>query len=180
MAKTVLQNFAMSAKKGDDFAAVVARANDRLCEGNDQMMFVTVFFGVLDLRTGRFDYVNAGHNPPLVVRKGAEPVYLVPEGKADKPLGVREGLSYRQGHLSLAPGEMIFFYTDGVTEATNEAQELYGETRLQQELARADAGAPVPDVLARLRGSLQSFVGDAEQADDITMLGLRYWGEKRS
>ncbi len=177
VAKNVLQNFAMAAKKDGDFAGVVARANDRLCEGNDQMMFVTVFFGVLDLQTGRFDYVNAGHNPPLLARRGQAPVYLTPEGKADKPLGVREGLAYRQGNLTFAPGDMIFLYTDGVTEATNEAKELYGEERLQAELANIAADAPIKDVLARLHASLESFVGTAEQADDITMMGLRYRGE---
>ena len=176
VAKTVLQNFAMAAKSRGDFAEVMAHANDRLCEGNEQMMFVTVFFGVLDFRTGEFVYVNAGHNPPLVVRGGQEPSYLMPEGKPDKPLGVMEGRAYRQCSLTLAAGDMIFLYTDGVTEAINETEELYGEERLKEELSRIDLNGPVSETLGILRESIKSFAGNAEQADDITMLGLRYLG----
>ena len=176
VAKTVLQNFAMAAKSHGDFAEVVAHANDRLCEGNDQMMFVTVFFGVLNLRTGEFVYVNAGHNPPLVLRGGQEPSYLMPEGKPDKPLGVMEGRAYQQCSMTLTPGDMIFLYTDGVTEAINETAELYGEERLKEALDRIDRNAPVSETLGSLRESIKSFAGNAEQADDITMLGLRYSG----
>ena len=176
VAKNVLQNLAMAAKNPGNFAEVVARANDRLCVGNDQMMFVTVFFGVLDLRTGEFDYVNAGHNPPLVLRRGGEDSYLLPEGKPDKPLGVMEGLTYHQVALTLAPGDMVFLYTDGVTEAVNEAAELYGEERLKDDLVRAGNEAPVKEILAAVSGAVKTHAGNAEQADDITMLGLRYLG----
>ncbi len=177
VAKSVLQNFVMAAKPTDSLAEVMAHVNNRLCEGNDQMMFVTVFFGVLDLQTGRFDYVNAGHNPPLVMRCDNEATYLVPEGKPDKPLGVMEDLTYHQATLNLAAGDMIFFYTDGVTEATNEAAELYGEERLKADLTRAGNEAPVKEILADIGASLKAYVGNAEQADDITMLGLRYSGK---
>ena len=176
VAKTVLQNFAMAAKSRGDFAEVVAHANDRLCEGNDQMMFVTVFFGVLDLRTGEFVYVNAGHNPPLVLRGGQEPCYLMPEGKPDKPLGVMEGRAYQQCSMTLTSGDMIFLYTDGVTEAINETAELYGEERLKEALSGIDRNAPISETLGSLRESIKTFAGTAEQADDITMLGLRYSG----
>ena len=176
VAKNVLQNLAMAAKTHGDFAEVVTRANDRLCEGNDQMMFVTVFFGVLDLRTGEFSYVNAGHNPPLLLRRGGEVSYLLPEGKPDKPLGLMEGLPYRQKALTLAPGEMVFLYTDGVTEAANEAAELYGEERLQADFAGVESDAPVREILAAVGAAVKAHAGNAEQADDITMLGLRYLG----
>ena len=176
VAKNVLQNLAMAAKTHGDFAEVVTRANDRLCEGNDQMMFVTVFFGVLDLRTGEFSYVNAGHNPPLLLRRGGEVSYLLPEGKPDKPLGLMEGLPYRQRALTLAPGEMVFLYTDGVTEAANEAAELYGEERLQADFAGVESDAPVREILAAVGAAVKAHAGNAEQADDITMLGLRYLG----
>ncbi|MBR1885740.1 MAG: SpoIIE family protein phosphatase [Schwartzia sp.] len=175
-AKNVLQNLALAAKPADDFAAVMARANNRLCEGNDQMMFVTVFFGVLDLRTGAFSYVNAGHNPPLVARRGGEVSYLLPEGKPDKPMGVMEGLAYHQNRLTLAPGDMVFLYTDGVTESTNETNELYGEARLQDTLARAAGSASVKDALAAVNAAVNAHAGNAEQADDFTTLGLRYLG----
>ena len=176
VAKNVLQNLAMAAKAHGDFAEVVTRANDRLCEGNDQMMFVTVFFGVLNLRTGEFTYVNAGHNPPLLLRRGGEVSYLLPEGKPDKPLGVMEGLTYRQKTLTLAQGEMVFLYTDGVTEAANEEAELYGEERLQADFARAASDAPVREILTSVGEAVKAHAGNAEQADDITMLGLRYLG----
>ena len=178
VAKNVLQNLAMVAKNPGNFSEVVARANDRLCVGNDQMMFVTVFFGVLNLRTGEFDYVNAGHNPPLVLRHGGEDSYLLPEGKPDKPLGVMEGLTYHQAALTLASGDMVFLYTDGVTEAVNEAAELYGEERLKADLVRADNGVPVKEILTAVSVAVRTYAGSAEQADDITMLGLRYLGNE--
>ena len=120
--------------------------------------------------------MNAGHNPPVTVRGGGEVSYLMPEGKPDKPLGVMEGLRYRQGSLTLAPGDMMFLYTDGVTEAVNETAELYGEERLKDELSRIGGSAAVADVLSGLHAAIKSFAGSAEQADDITMLGIRYLG----
>ena len=178
VAKTVLQNCALAAKSANDLADVVARANDAISQNNDQMMFVTVFFGVLDLRAGTFDYVNAGHNPPIASLGGAPFRYLVAEGKPDKPLGVIEGLSFHQKRLTLAAGDTLFFYTDGVTEAANEQEELYGEARLQSALDRSAAAAPpMKDLLAVVRQDIADFVGRAEQSDDITMLGLRYLGK---
>ncbi|MBQ8698513.1 MAG: serine/threonine-protein phosphatase, partial [Schwartzia sp.] len=176
VAKNVLQNFAMAAKDSGDFAEAVARANNRLCEGNDQMMFVTVFFGVLDLESGAFSYVNAGHNPPLVLRGDGKASYIMPEGRPGKPLGVMEDLSYHQCALTLAPGDMVFLYTDGVTEAVDESSELYGEERLQDALSRTAGDAPAKDVLAAVGAAVKNHAGNAEQADDITMLGLRYRG----
>ena len=176
VAKNVLQNFAMAAKDSGDFAGAVARANNRLCEGNDQMMFVTVFFGVLDLESGAFSYVNAGHNPPLVLRGDGKASYIMPEGRPGKPLGVMEDLSYHQCALTLAPGDLVFLYTDGVTEAVDESSELYGEERLQDALSRTAGDAPAKDVLAAVGAAVKNHAGNAEQADDITMLGLRYRG----
>ena len=177
VAKNVLQNFAVADKDGD-FADMMAKVNDRLCEGNEQMMFVTVFFGVLDLRTGEFSYVNAGHNPPLLVRDGGEATYLLSAGKPDKPLGIMDGLAYRRHTLTLAPGELVFLYSDGVTEATNEAAELYGEKRLQTELAGVESGASAQEILVAVGEALKAHAGNAEQADDITMMGLRYLGNE--
>ncbi len=177
-AKTALQNCARAAKETDSLADVVAGANDVLSRNNDQMMFVTVLFGVLDLRSGVFDYVNAGHNPPVAALGGAPAVYLQPEGKAQKPLGVLEGIAFRQRRLTLAPGDTMFLYTDGVTEAVNEGAELYGEERLRGMLDRVLAGAPsMKDLLAAVRQDISDYVGQAEQSDDITMLGIRYLGK---
>ena len=108
------------------------------------MMFVTVVFGVLDLRTGEFVYVNAGHNPPLLARGEDEFSHLASEGKADKPLGLVEGLRFRQNSLTLAPGDMLFFYTDGVVETANEAEELYGKVLTEH------SGTPEAEEAAQL------------------------------
>ena len=175
VAKTMLQNSALAAKEGENLADVVARANDAISKNNDQMMFVTVFFGVLDLRTGVFDYVNAGHNPPLATSGGGPFAYLAVAGKPDKPLGVMEGLSFRQQSLTLAAGDALFFYTDGVTEAADEKAELYGEDRLKAVLNREAAATPsMEELIAAVRQDISAYVGEAEQSDDITMMGLRY------
>ncbi|MBR5163396.1 MAG: SpoIIE family protein phosphatase, partial [Schwartzia sp.] len=180
VAKTVLENCTLSAKPEESLADVVARANDRISQNNDQMMFVTVFFGVLDLRTGVFDYVNAGHNPPLAALGGEPFAYLVPEGKPDKPLGVMEGLAFHQRSLTLAAGDALFFYTDGVTEAVDEKAELYGEGRLKAALDREVNPLPsMKELLAAVRQDMSAHVGEAEQSDDITMMALRYSAERR-
>ena len=178
VAKTVLQNYALAAKEEESLADVVARANDAISKNNDQMMFVTVFCGVFDLRSGTFDYVNAGHNPPVAAFGGGPFRYIVPEGKPDKPLGIMEGLSFHQRRLTLAAGDTLFLYTDGVTEAADENAELYGEARLQTALDRTVAQcSSMRELLTAVRQDISDYVGAAEQSDDITMMGLRYLGK---
>ena len=178
IAKTVLAYSALSAGKTEDFAEVIRHANQQICEKNKEMMFVTVFFGVLDTRTGDFTYVNCGHTPPLL-RQGRDGqfAYLRP-GKKNLMLGVDEDISFTQETLRMEPGSVLFCYTDGVTEAMNAAKEVYSENRLQAalEATEGDADMPVADVLAAVHQDVNAHVNGVEQSDDITMLAIRYTG----
>ncbi len=178
IAKTILKNSALSAGEEETFADVIRRANQQLCENNEEMLFVTVFFGVLDIRTGDFTYVNCGHNPPLL-RQGTDGAftYLRP-AKKNLMMGVEEDLRFTQERLQMSPGSLLFCYTDGVTEAMNEAGEVYSEGQLQADLTGIPSGydVPVADVLAALRKDITAHAGGAEQSDDITMLAIRYTG----
>ena len=156
---------------------VFTQTNAQLCEGNDAGLFVTAWMGVLEISTGKFVYVNAGHNPPLLKRAGGQYEWL--KSRPGFVLAGMEGIRYRENTLELMPGDTLYLYTDGVTEATSSAQELYGEERLQAALNEASE-LPVSQLLPRIKNCIDTFVGDAEQFDDITMLGLQYHtrGEK--
>ncbi len=159
-----------------DLADAVAHANARLCEGNDAGMFVTAWQGVLDVRAGLVTYVNAGHNPPLVRHADGAFEYL--RGRGGFVLAGVEGVRYRTQTLQLLPGDALFLYTDGVTEATDAAEQLYGEDRLLAAL-NASADADAQTMTARVQADVERFVGEAPQFDDITMLALRYLGGEK-
>ena len=147
--------------------AAVAAANDRLAENNDANMFVTAWLGLFDPRTGELEYVNAGHNPPLV--NGADgTVRWLPE-RHGLVLAAMGGRPYAVGRLTLRRGDSLLLYTDGVTEAMNAGGELYGEDRLKRAF-EASSETFLPDV----RRDVDAFVAGAEQSDDITMLALYY------
>lgn len=168
IARTLLKS---SALFSDGPGNTIARLNDQLCEDNDQMMFVTAFFAELHLGTGELVYVNAGHNPP-VLRTHQGDVRLLPGG-GNTALAVMEGLPYAEGRLTLARGDALLLYTDGVTEATNAHDRLFGNTALI-DAVRAHGGATgLPDaVLAAVR----AFEDGAAQADDITCVSVCYQG----
>ena len=172
IAKTIIKNQALA---GDAVEQVFMHANDQLCENNGELLFVTAFMGVLDLRDGTFTYANAGHNPPLLRRKGETYEYL----KVDPGfvLAGLEGIPYDSYTMTLNPGDTLFLYTDGVTEALNEQLELYGEARLHAALnCDENRAVPVTQLLPNIKQALADHVQGAEQADDITMLGLTYCG----
>ena len=179
--KTILASQARGASPPFDVAAILSAANRQLCQNNGERMFVTMFFGVLDTRSGEFRYVNAGHNPPLLCRRAegkAEWSYF-PVEEIDPVLGARKKSTYRNARLSLAPGDMLFLYTDGVTEAMDEGGTLYTEKRLKETLDRMDsASLAVPDILKAVEEDIASHTAGAEQSDDITMLGLRFRGSQ--
>jgi sigma-B regulation protein RsbU (phosphoserine phosphatase) len=178
ISKTILKNFAMTMTGNDDLAAVVSCTNDQLCQNNDAMMFVTAFVGLLDIQTGKFVYVNAGHNPPLVYRHKTQQFSYM-EVKRNFVLGGMEELDYQAQEMMLEPDDKLFFYTDGVTEALNEAEELYGEERLLRCLNDADAERlDLKGLLAAVQKSLALHVGKAEQSDDITMMVMDYQGKQ--
>jgi sigma-B regulation protein RsbU (phosphoserine phosphatase) len=158
---------------------VFEQANKHLCGNNEMSMFVTVFLGALELDTGLFTYVNAGHNPPMIKRRGGryEPLRL----QAGFVLGAMEDVSYKQDELTFGPGDSIFLYTDGVTEALNDGQEQFSAARLLETLNSADSeGLDMAGLLSRVKEALDEFTAGAEQADDITMLGLCYRGRRNT
>ena len=156
---------------GRDLGKVFTEVNQLLCESNSEELFITAFEGVLDLVTGEFVYVNAGHEMPFICKAGGdfEPYKI----RAGFVLAGMEGMKYRAGSMTLEPGDKIFQYTDGVTEATNLKNELYGMNRLGAILNKVKGGTP-NDILPAIKKDIDEFVGDADQFDDITMLCLEY------
>lgn len=167
-AKTELNNLTLA---GNTIERSFTLSNNVLCEHNDAGMFVTAWQGQLNLETGSFHYVNAGHNPPLLCRKDGTFEYL--KGKHCFVLAGMEGMQYHSQKLVLAPGDVIFLYTDGVTEATDSNNRLYGEQRLLDVL-NSVRELPVKDMCARVKQDVDSFVGNEPQFDDITMVAMRY------
>ena len=156
-------------------AHIMARLNDQLCSENEQMMFVTVFFGLLELATGKLDYVNAGHNPP-VLRRADGTVSLLPSGQ-NTALAVIDGLDYVPGQLTLANGDLLLLYTDGVTEAANAQDQLFGETRMLDIVQAHQPGQPSQTSLTQaVLQQIRVFEAGAAQADDITCVSVLYKG----
>ena len=168
IAKTLIKNHAQNKESP---AGVFTNTNNQLCEGNDAGLFVTSWMAVLTISTGELSYVNAGHNPPLLKRKNGEYEYL--RSRPGFVLAGMEGVRYREGSITLEDGDRLFLYTDGVTEATNADKELFGEERLKAALDSV-GNAPIRDMLIFVKEQIDGFVGDAEQFDDITMLGIEY------
>lgn len=183
VSKTLLKNCAMAAfinSTGEvDWGQVMARVNDNLCENNDEDMFVTAIFGVLNILTGEFVYVNAGHNSLLIGRVKTDGVdwQFINNKNENLMLGTFEESVYMVRRLVLKPGDMLYMYTDGVTEAMDPDGNLYTEGRLQ-EILNSDGGADVTvvDILKKIREDIDKHAEGAEQSDDITMLGLRFLG----
>lgn len=156
----------------------VAQLNDLLAAENEQMMFVTLFYGVLRLDTGELRYVNAGHNPPYLLRSDGEVTPLARTGGI--AVAVSEDFPYRHGRVDLRAGDQVFLYTDGVTEAFDPDGQEYGDARLSQALHAALAATdhlPEP-VVAHVLTDVHRFERGAPQADDITCVALRYLGDQ--
>ena len=155
---------------GEDLASAIAVANDRLANGNDASMFVTAWVGILDIETGRLEYVNCGHNPPLV-RRGGTSVETLAE-ISGPPLASFGGVQYQTQTTTLLPGETIYLYTDGVTEAQATSGDMFGDERLAKTLA--DANGTSADVCGAVSRAVAAFAAGMPQADDITMLAIGF------
>ena len=166
--KTIIKDLA---ERGLAVNDIFTKANEKLCENNESGMFVTAWMGILDLKTGSLQFANAGHNPPLLKRADGSFEYL--KTRAGFVLAGMEGVRYRAGEITLCPGDRLFLYTDGVPEATNADNKLYGEDRLVDFMNRNSALA-ADALLPGLKANIDEFVGDAPQFDDITMLMLDY------
>ena len=173
ISKTVLKNFAVSTLNREGLAEVVAAANDKLCANNEAMMFVTAFVGVLDLETGEFIFVNAGHNPPVIYHAEENHCDFL-DVKKNFVLGPMDGMPFAEQKISLKPGDLLFLYTDGVTEALNVKDEEYLPDRLINFMNSTDCRADLQTLLKNVRADVSAHVGAAEQSDDITMFALRF------
>jgi len=169
-AKTLLKSYA---ETGMSVEKVFIHANEELCEGNETGMFVTAWMGLLNTKTGVITFANAGHNPPLV--KHADGTFSYLKTRPGLVLAGMEGVRYRKNEVQLDPGDIIYLYTDGVTEAVNVDEELYGEERLQMVL-NANADADTQTICEEVKVNVDAFAGEVPQFDDITMVCLKYNG----
>ncbi len=166
--RTLLKSVAKSSSSPAD---CLSRVNDLLAEDNEALIFITLFYAVLNLRSGSLQYCNGGHNPPRLVRDSSQVEELPPTGNL--VLGITAGHDYTNAEVQLAPGDTLFLYTDGVTEAESPSQEEFGEGRLDQKLTSLGQ-ASVDEVVNEVVEAVQAFAGDAPQSDDITCVAMRF------
>jgi len=165
-AKTLLKN---TAQQGKSPSEVIETVNNLLCEGNDECMFVTVFLGVLDITSGHFIYVSGGHDVPLIDQGSG--FCRLPVKPALMP-GFMPDTKYEQEEIILQKGDVLFLYTDGVTEAENLDNELFSEDRLRSIINECEFSS-AKELLDFIRAKVDDFAGSAEQFDDITMLAVK-------
>ena len=170
MTKIMLQNQAMTGKSPKD---VLTAVNDQICRNNREEMFVTVWLGILELSTGKLSAANAGHEKPVL--KTPDGAFGLVNDKHGFVIGGMEGVRYKEYELQLSPGSALFLYTDGVPEATRADNELFGTERMLSALNENKDAAP-QQILEAMTKSVQAFVGDAPQFDDLTMLCLQFYG----
>jgi sigma-B regulation protein RsbU (phosphoserine phosphatase) len=171
IAKTLLKNNAQMGKSLDETFYTV---NNQLCENNEARsnMFVTAFMGILNISTGRFSYVNAGHNPPVVRRRNGDFTWL--NVKAGLMLACMEDMRFKVMEITLDKNDIVFLYTDGVTEALNREEELFGNDRMLAALnADTVKNLTIQEYIPAMLGEIEKFANGADQADDITMLMLQ-------
>ena len=160
-------------QNGKSPAEALESVNNQLCESNDAGFFVTMWVAVLEISTGKGVAANAGHEHPVLRRAGGS--YELVIYRHSMPVATMEGIPFRQHEFRLNPGDSVFVYTDGVAEATNGANELYGTDRMLNAL-NSEPNAQPGQILANVMNDIHAFVDGAEQFDDITMLCFRYMG----
>ena len=167
-AKTIIKDLAES---GVPVNEIFAKANQKLCENNESGMFVTAWMGIVDITTGKMQFANAGHNPPLIKR--ANGTFERLKTRPGFVLAGMEGVRYRAEELTLGEGDRLFLYTDGIPEATNIDNQFYGEDRLLA-FMNNNLKLEATKLLPALKTNLDEFVDGAPQFDDITMLSFDY------
>jgi len=175
ISKATIKNFALTLSRIED---IMENANNRLNENNETFMFVTAFLGILDLEEEVLSFVNAGHNPPLIRRKNGAFEYL--EMENNQVLAIMPDSPFKVEQVPFHKGDMIFTYTDGVTEAMNDKQEFYQEARLKEVLNQMDHvdSRDIRTIVTDVKEDITTFVNGAEQADDITILLFKYNGKE--
>lgn len=154
-------------------ASILTHVNDELSQDNESSMFVTVFLGVINVKTGELVYTNAGHNPPYIRRSDGS-IQKV-DAFHGPVVGAMPGLPYDQDNELLYPGDVILVFTDGVTEAFNEQDQLFSEERLEA-LLPAENYDTAESIVANSLTEVKRFAGEAEQSDDITLLAVQFRG----
>src|SRR5258708_29840098 len=172
LSKSRLKSMALRAENLDP-GAILVRARAEISGDNPESLFVTAFAGILDTRPGGLAFCNAGHEPPLACIPGGVPEIV--EHAGGPPLCVIEGFDYPSGHRALVAGEWLRVVTDGVTEAMNPHNELYGAARLKALLGRLGPASP-DAIVAAIGDDVRRFAGTAEQSDDLTLLCVRWNG----
>ena len=167
MSKILVNNYAMM---GESPAKVLEQVNAQICKNNEEEMFVTVWFGVLEISTGKITAANAGHEYPIV--KKADSSFELFKDKHGFVIGGMEGMRYKDYEFTLEKGGSLFLYTDGVAEATNAGNELFGTDRMLEALNTEPEAAP-EKLLSNMQKAVDDFVGDAPQFDDLTMLSVK-------
>lgn len=170
ISKTLLKNQALM---GESPKEILTKVNNQLCENNKAQMFVTVWLGILEISTGKLTAANAGHEYPVIRRKNGS--FELFREKHGFVLAGMENIRYQEYNIQLQKGDTLFVYTDGVTEATNHREELYGIDRMLSALNRDDKAAP-KQLVEQVQTDIDEFVGEAMQFDDITMLSMTYHG----
>ena len=170
ISKVILQSCAMLGKSA---AEILTKTNEALCSNNQAQMFVTVWLGILEVSTGKLTAANAGHEYPVLKR--ADGAYELFKDKHGFIIGGMEDMQYKEYKLQLKPGDKLFVYTDGVPEATDRDQQLFGTDRMVKALNREPDASP-EQTLKNVRKAVDAFVKDAEQFDDLTMLCIQYNG----
>ena len=168
--KIMIKNIAMT---GASAKEILETANNRICQSNREEMFVTVWLGILDLKTGQLTAANAGHEYPAVTR--SDGLFELVKDRHGFVIGGMENIMYSEYKLYLEPGQMLFLYTDGVPEATNAEGELYGTERMMQALNRHTGPGP-REILGAVKTDVDCFAGEAPRFDDMTMLCMKYNG----
>ena len=170
IAKTLIKNRCLM---GGTPGEVLSYVNTQLCEGNEAELFVTVWLAILEISTGKGLAANAGHEHPALKRAGEK--FELVKYRHSPAVATMEGMRFREHSFELHPGDSLFVYTDGVTEATNAHNELFGEGRTIDALNGSKQGS-AQELLGNVRDEISRFVGEAPQFDDITMLGFTYFG----
>ncbi|MCK4666742.1 SpoIIE family protein phosphatase [Candidatus Dependentiae bacterium] len=170
--KTLLKTEAL---RGLDPANVLTNVNVLLYPDNDACMFATVFLAILNTKTGKLKYGNAGHNPPILYKIGKDPEYIKVE--TGLVLGVMDEIEFGKGELDMEKDDILYIYTDGVTEAMDDKQDMFGEERLLEIFNRVKDESP-EQIISTILKELNFFVKIAPQTDDITMVTFKYFGKK--
>ena len=171
ISKTLIKTRALM---GGTPSEILYDVNNQLCEGNDAGLFVTVWLGILDIETGKITAANAGHEYPALKRVDNTSFELLKD-KHTPAVATIEEIRFKNYEIELNPGDVLFIYTDGVAEATNSSEELYGTDRMIKDLNKY-TDSKIDELLINMKKEVDKFTGDAPQFDDITMLGLRYFG----